>query len=132
MMVEKAPKREVWDETPYSACTTSKGPPVVDTVFATLTGISFLFVNVASVVFFVPWSISAYHGHTETTACEEYGLYRLAKKGKEQPAAPAALVAPVAAPAATPAAGVLEKAKRCQEKGGVWVNDTCQISVSDP
>jgi hypothetical protein len=24
---------------------------------------------------------------------------------------------------------VLEKAKKCQEKGGVWVNDSCQISV---
>jgi hypothetical protein len=29
----------------------------------------------------------------------------------------------------SPTTEIVEKAKRCQSKGGVWVNDSCQISV---
>ena len=32
-------------------------------------------------------------------------------------------------PAKPPTKAILEKAKKCQGKGGVWVNDSCQVEI---
>lgn len=124
VMVDKAPKREVWDKTEYSACSSSSSAPVLDTIGATIWGAAFLFTNVGAIIFAAPLTASAYYGHTETNACDEFGKYRLAQGAKP---------ASVGASAAKPSDGdVMAKAKRCQTKGGVWINDMCRVELEEP
>ena len=63
--------------------------------------------------------------------------YRCDRKPGTEPASaasPVSLVSPGAAPPAphsgvTPVDQVFQKARKCQEKGGVWVNDQCVIPI---
>lgn len=126
IMIDRAPKPEVWDKTEYSTCTTSSGAPILDTIGAVLWGISTLVANAAAIIIAAPLTASAYYGHTETDACKAYGRYRLDLADREREEAPAAKPAKVA-----PTADVVAKAKKCQEKGGIWVNDACQLELGD-
>lgn len=127
--VNKPPKEPMWDEVTYSGCTDNKAAPVIDTIFAVSTGLNALCCNVLSLPFAALWTTSAYYGFDETEKCERFK--RQAEKEDES-----TNEAPKKAPESPKESKkhdpqVLEKAKRCQQQGGVWVNDTCQIILDD-
>ena len=82
------------------------------------------------------WSPTNYDG--SSGGGEVSGVaYRCDRKPGTEPASaasPVSLVSPGAAPPAphsdvTPVDRVFLKARKCQEKGGVWVNDQCVIPI---
>lgn len=133
MLVESPPRESQWEEVSYANCSTGKGPPVVDTVFSVSTGISSLVVTVYSLPFFALWLSSAIYGYSETKKCAQLEEYLAVKKdAKSESASESKHSREVdVKPAPKPDSDVFKKAKRCQEKGGVWIDGSCRVEIED-
>lgn len=143
MLVDSVPEEPVWNSIDYTTCNTSRAGPVVDTVFTVSTGINVAIGYIVSLPFMLLWGSSAFYGFDNTRKCENLKHYIAVKKLKEDEdedeeykklldtkEKESSVIEKPVDKGATPS-NVMKKAKKCQKKGGVWINDRCEIDLTE-
>ena len=135
-MKEPDPSSE-WEQRLDTKCTSSRVWPVVDTavgayeVFGGLVGLAVLGpISLIDIGIGVIFLTSAGSGYSDASMCSQEKKF--IKQKQMETNAVRSHEALKAEPLSTPNSDVLfQKAKKCQAKGGVWINDTCQVDVGD-